>query len=112
MPSTQGQKDAWLHAKLEECKQGGMSFDQSWDRFAVQFDDSKKEAWQARWNVMKESLIPRSAPADDDTPTIDYQAVLDLRQEVDCRIQHGVDSGHLQYVRAALDRMMGRDADA
>ena len=39
---------------------------------------------------------------------IDREAVLDLRTEVNCRIQHGAESGgHLEYVQRKLDEMLG-----
>jgi len=32
--------------------------------------------------------------------------IFDLRNEIDCRIEHGADSnGHLEYVRAELDKL-------
>lgn len=36
------------------------------------------------------------------------EAILKLRTEVNCRIEHGADSnGHLEYVQARLDKLLG-----
>ena len=42
-------------------------------------------------------------------PPIDRAKLLNLRNEVDCRVQHGADSGGLlEYVLKELDKLLGR----
>ncbi len=59
------------------------------------------------YDAIKPYLLPENAPEPVSGEVVDRASVASLRNEVNCRIEHGANSnGHLEYVQKALDKIL------